>query len=105
MIQQDFAVKGDGGEVVISTHIVQKNHALAAFNQWRRSLPPQERQKMKDVKIVGFYPVYCPQGMFEENISTIQLDPDQLSYMIREAPEFRSDEDPLAPKPRMMSHG
>jgi len=88
----------------VSSHITQKNDALLLFNKWRRSLPPEERKKLKHVKILGFYPQYAPTGMFQENVATIHMDPDQLDYMIREAPEFRAQDDPLAPGPKLTVH-
>lgn len=106
MIQKEIRVQDQGcGEVKVSSHIVQKNDALAAFNQLRRNLPPEERKKLQNVKIVGFYPFYTPTGMFNENECTLTLDPDQLDYMIREAPEFRSEHDPIAPGKKLIIHG
>lgn len=106
MIRRQLKIEDQGcGEVKVSSHIVQKNDALAALAAWKRSLPPEERKKMKHVKVVGFYPVYAPTGMFKANESTIMLDDDQLDHLIREAPEFRAEHDPLASKPRLVVNG
>lgn len=84
-------------EVSVKTEITQDNLRLMAFNKLMRQMPAKQRQFFKKhCKIVGFYPIYAPQGMFKAHETVLTLDQDQLDYLIRMAPEFRSQEEPQA---------
>lgn len=107
MIRSKTTIENRGSrDVVVKTEVTQDNLRLMAFNKLMRQMPAKQRKFFKKhCKIVGFYPIYAPQGMFKPHETVLTLDQDQLDYLIKMAPEFRSQEEPLAKGERITVGG
>lgn len=94
-MKQSRTVQLTGGatESTMRVDVRQDNTPVAMLAKFVRSLPPEQRGFFKECRIVGFYPVYMPEGMFQANEHLYSLDPDQLDYLVDNTPEFRVADD------------
>ena len=66
---------------------------MLALNKFLRTLPHDQRGLFKDCRIAAVIPVYMPRGDFEENIHAMNMDRDQLDWLLKSRPEFKACDD------------
>lgn len=71
----------------------QDNLSILALNKFLRSLPEDQRGFFKDCRIEAVIPVYMPRGDFGENVHAMNMDRDQLEWLLRTRPEFKACDD------------
>jgi len=71
----------------------QDNMAILALNKFLRTLPHDQRGFFKDCRIAAVIPVYMPRGDFEANIHAMNMDRDQLDWLLKTRPEFKACDD------------
>jgi len=67
--------------------------AILALNKFLRTLPHDQRGFFKDCRIAAVIPVYMPRGDFEANIHAMNMDRDQLDWLLKTRPEFKACDD------------
>jgi len=72
---------------------VQHNLPILALNRFLRSLPENQRGFFKECRIVAVIPVYMPRGDFKENVHAMNMDKDQLDWLLTRHPEFKASDD------------
>ncbi len=68
----------------------QDNLPILALNKFLRSLPLNQRGFFKDCRVAAVIPVYMPKGDFEENVHAMNMDKDQLDWLLKTRPEFKA---------------
>jgi len=71
----------------------QDNMAILALNKFLRTLPHDQRGFFKDCRIAAVIPVYMPRGDFEANVHAMNMDRDQLDWLLKTRPEFKACDD------------
>lgn len=107
IVKDKITVEDKGSEVKVSQKIVTNNMDLMQFAAMMRSLPEEQRKCFwRQCRVKAVIPMYLPKGMFRENehFGHLLRDPDKQAFFHREAPEFNTVHDPLAPKPRIVTH-
>jgi hypothetical protein len=71
----------------------QDNLSILALNKFLRSLPEDQRGFFKDCRIEAVIPVYMPRGDFEQDVHAMNMDRDQLDWLLKARPEFKACDD------------
>jgi hypothetical protein len=104
IVKDKFDVQEKGSEIHVKQEIVTNNMDLMQFAAMMRAIPEDQRKGFwKKCRVKAIVPMYLPTGMYKENEHFGHLinDPDKMDYFLREAPEFRTVADPLAPGPKL----
>ncbi|MFP5240533.1 MAG: hypothetical protein ACLGQW_11940 [Acidobacteriota bacterium] len=81
------------GEEELRASATQNNLPILMLTKFLRSLPEDQRCFFKDCRIEAVIPFYMPRGDFKENVHAMNMDQDQLDWLLRERPEFRACDD------------
>ena len=71
----------------------QDNLSILALTKFLRSLPSEQRGFFKDCRIEAVIPIYMPRGDFETHIHAMNMDQDQLDWLLKTRPEFKACDD------------
>jgi len=71
----------------------QDNLSILALTKFLRSLPSDQRGFFKDCRIEAVIPIYMPRGDFETHIHAMNMDQDQLDWLLKTRPEFKACDD------------
>jgi len=71
----------------------QDNLGILALTKFLRTLPRDQQGFFKDCRIEAVIPVYLPRGDFEAHRHALNIDPDQLDWLLKERPEFKACDD------------
>jgi hypothetical protein len=71
----------------------QDNLGILALNRFLRGLPKEQRGFFKDCRIEAVIPVHMPRGDFKENVHAMNMDKDQLAWLLKTRPEFKACDD------------
>ena len=71
----------------------QDNLSILALTKFLRSLPSDQRGFFKDCRIEAVIPIYMPRGDFESNVHAMNMDQDQLDWLLKTRPEFKACDD------------
>ena len=71
----------------------QDNLGILALNKFLRGLPKEQRGFFNDCRIEAVIPVYMPRGDFKENVHAMNMDKDQLAWLLKTRPEFKACDD------------
>ncbi|GFK96002.1 hypothetical protein NNJEOMEG_03876 [Fundidesulfovibrio magnetotacticus] len=66
---------------------------MLALNKFLRGLPRDQQGFFKDCRIAAVIPVYMPRGDFQENVHAMNMDRDQLDWLLKTRPEFKACDD------------
>ena len=77
----------------IRTEATQDNLAILALNKLLRSLPREQRGFFKDCRIAAVIPYFMPRGDFTADSHAMNLDTDQLDWLLARRPEFKAVDD------------
>lgn len=108
IVHDNISVETKGKDVTVKQHVVTNNMDLLQFAAMMRALPPEKRKGFfKECRVKAVIPMYLPKGMFNEHehFGHLLRDPDKLDYLLREAPEFRTVDDPCARGAKVVVHG
>ncbi|WP_243311924.1 hypothetical protein [Fundidesulfovibrio agrisoli] len=81
------------GEEELHASATQNNLPILMLTKFLRRLPEDQRAFFKDCRIEAVIPFYMPRGDFKENVHAMNMDQDQLEWLLRERPEFRACDD------------
>lgn len=71
----------------------QDNLGILALNKFLRGLPKEQQSFFKDCRIEAVIPIYMPRGDFKENVHAMNMDKDQLAWLLKTRPEFKACDD------------
>ncbi|MFP5220934.1 MAG: hypothetical protein ACLGSA_01455 [Acidobacteriota bacterium] len=71
----------------------QDNLSILALTKFLRSLPNDQRGFFKDCRIEAVIPIYMPRGDFETHVHAMNMDQDQLDWLLKTRPEFKACDD------------
>lgn len=96
-------------EEELKAEATQNNLAILALNKFLRSLPRDQRGFFKDCRVAAVIPVYMPRGDFAPDVHAMNMDRDQLDWLLETRPEFKACDDTanntLATGARIISTG
>jgi len=81
------------GEEELRASATQNNLPILMLTKFLRSLPEDQRGFFKDCRIEAVIPFYMPRGDFTAQTHAMNMDQDQLDWLLRERPEFRACDD------------
>ena len=77
----------------LKAQAVQDNLPILALAKFLRSLPQEQRSFFKDCRIEAVIPMYMPRGDFTQETHAMNMDKDQLDWLLKTRPEFKACED------------
>ncbi len=72
---------------------VQDNLPVLALGKLLKSLPRGQQAFFKECRIAAVIPMYMPRGDFAPNVHAINMDRDQLDWLLDTRPEFKACDD------------
>ncbi|RKY41406.1 MAG: hypothetical protein DRP85_06465 [Candidatus Makaraimicrobium thalassicum] len=98
MLQDNLEVfTNDAGEVTgVKQEIKMNTMGVRAFARMVKQVNKSGLKKdfAKECRVVGVIPFFMPDGTFTEDKHAMNLDPEQLDYLLKHSPDF--DVDPKA---------
>lgn len=76
------------GECKLKVECIGDTADVEAVAKWLRSLPTDQKPFFKECRLKAIIPVYLPKGDFESDVTANNMDKDQLSWLLKNRPEF-----------------
>lgn len=93
----------------LKAEATQNNLPILALARFLRSLPLNQRGFFKHCRVAAVIPVYMPRGDFAQDVHAMNMDGDQLDWLLEAHPEFKACDDTanntLATGARIISTG
>lgn len=84
-------ITDDAGHVGVRNTIVTDTISVQQLAAMIRNMPKEQRESFgKQCRVVGVVPMYSPTGAFDTNFTVLKADRDQLDWLLKRFPEYRT---------------